>query len=107
MSFPFFILTYNYMYYTYVLRSTVKDILYKGSTEDLQRRLHEHNSGVVNFTNKFKPWNLVYWEVFQTRSAAMKREKFFKSGKGRWFLREVLQVQHQEGLSTIDGLPSM
>ncbi len=81
------------IYYTYVLRSTVKDILYKGSTEDLQRRLQEHNSGIVNFTSKYMPWELVYWETFPTRSDALKREKFFKSGKGRAFLRERIIEQ--------------
>ncbi len=81
------------IYYTYVLRSTVKDILYKGSTEDLQRRLQEHNSGIVNFTSKYMPWELVYWETFPTRSDALKREKFFKSGKGRAFLRERINEQ--------------
>ena len=81
------------IYYAYVLRSTVKDILYKGSTEDLQRRLLEHNSGMVNFTSKYLPWELVYWETFPTRTEAIKREKFFKSGKGRALLRELIKSQ--------------
>lgn len=78
------------MFYTYVLRSAKKGILYKGSTEDLNRRLLEHNSGMVNFTSKFLPWDLVYWEEFPTRSEAMRREKFFKSGKGRELLKTLV-----------------
>ena len=86
----FFWLLFNVMYYTYVLRSAVKNILYKGSTEDIQRRLLEHNSGMTNFTSKYRPWELVYFETFPTRSEAIRREKFFKTGRGREFLHEVI-----------------
>jgi putative endonuclease len=78
------------MYYTYVLRSAVKNMLYKGSTEDIQRRLLEHNSAMTNFTSKYRPWELVYFETFPTRSEAIRSEKFFKTGRGREFLNEVI-----------------
>jgi putative endonuclease len=79
------------MFYTYVLRSLKKNILYKGSTENLNQRLEQHNNGLVTFTNKFKPWKLVYHETFTTRAEAMAREKFFKSGKGREWLKNVIE----------------
>jgi len=79
------------MFYTYVLRSLKKNILYKGSTENLNQRLEQHNNGLVTFTSKFKPWKLVYHETFTTRAEAMAREKFFKSGKGREWLKNVIE----------------
>ena len=77
------------MYYAYVLRSTKRNILYKGSTADLHTRLLQHNSGLVSFTSKFLPWELIYHEAFATRAEAMRREKFFKSGAGREWLKSV------------------
>ena len=78
------------MFYAYVLRSVAKGILYKGSTENLERRLAQHNEGMVNFTSKYMPWELVYFETFQTRSEALIREKFFKTGKGRELIKSKI-----------------
>ena len=78
------------MYYTYVLQSQQKNILYKGSTSNLELRIIQHNDGLVAFTKKYRPWVLVYHETFSTRSEAMAREKFFKSGKGREWLKQII-----------------
>jgi len=78
------------MFYTYVLQSQVNGYLYKGSTEKLEARVEQHNAGLVNYTSKYMPWKLVYFEVFDSRSEAMAREKFFKSGKGREWLKQKL-----------------
>ena len=78
------------MYYTYVLKSEVADTLYKGYTHNLEKRVGQHNNGLVNFTSKYKPWRLVYFEVFATKTEAILRERFFKSGKGREWLKNKL-----------------
>ncbi len=80
------------MFYTYVLKSDINGHLYKGSTEDLDTRIVQHNAGLVNYTSKYLPWKLVYFEVFNSRSEAMAREKFFKSGKGRDWLKQKLKA---------------
>ncbi len=78
------------MFYAYVLASQKKDIFYYGSTAHIELRLQQHNDGLVTFTSKFRPWKLIYFEVFSTRSEAMKREKIFKSGKGRQWLKNII-----------------
>ena len=78
------------MFYTYVLQSDINGQLYKGSTENLDARFDQHNAGLVNYTSKYLPWKLVYFELFNSRSEAMAREKFFKSGKGREWLKQKL-----------------
>ncbi len=78
------------MFYAYVLQPLKKNILYKGSTENLNQRLEQHNNGLVTFTSKFRPWKIVYFETFSTRAEAMVREKFFKSGKGREWLKNII-----------------
>ncbi|MBI2607661.1 MAG: GIY-YIG nuclease family protein [Candidatus Doudnabacteria bacterium] len=51
------------MYYVYVLRNP-KGILYKGSTNNLERRVEQHKLGLYkNYTQKRGPWELVYHEV--------------------------------------------
>jgi len=77
-------------YYTYVLQSEINGHFYKGSTQDLELRLKQHNNGEVNYTSRYMPWKLVYFETFATRSEAMRREKFFKSGKGREFIKRAI-----------------
>lgn len=65
-------------------------MLYKGSTENIELRVQKHNEGLVNFTSKHLPWELVLFEEFTTRSEAMKREKWYKTGVGREWIRERL-----------------
>jgi len=74
-------------FYTYILFSTKFNKHYYGHTSNLNKRLDEHNNGLSNFTKKFIPWDLVYFEKFSTRSEAMKREKFFKSLSGFHWLK--------------------
>jgi putative endonuclease len=78
-------------FYSYVLRSSKNGILYKGSTQNLEKRLQTHNSGKVKFTSKNIPWELVISEEFSTRSEAVKREKWYKSGVGRDWINSKLQ----------------
>jgi putative endonuclease len=84
------------MFYVYVLRSQASGKRYVGHTDDLERRLSEHNDPTrsrVKFTAKDDgPWIVVYQESHATRGEAMRREKWLKSGVGReWFDRNVAQ----------------
>jgi putative endonuclease len=85
------------MYYVYILQSESTGKLYKGSTEDLQRRLEEHTANIVTATKNRGPWTLVYHETHPTRSAAMLRERYLKTGKGREELRCLLAEQNPLG----------
>jgi len=79
------------MFYTYVLKSLSYETLYIGSSEKPVERLkNEHNKGIIKYTKGRLPWIIIHEESFLTRSEAMKREKFLKSGQGRKFLKEVL-----------------
>jgi putative endonuclease len=80
------------MFFAYVLQSQVTLKFYYGSTQNLEERLKTHNDGLVNYTSKYTPWVLVYFEEFETRSEAIKREKYFKTGAGRDFVKRKLAV---------------
>ncbi len=64
---------------------------YVGSADDIEKRIWEHNFGKCRYTSGRRPWKLVYKEIFKTRSEAMRREKFLKSGQGRKYLDEILE----------------
>jgi putative endonuclease len=56
-------------------------------TENLERRLREHNSGKTRSTRFYRPWTMVFFESFGTRIEARKREKYLKSGIGKAFIK--------------------
>ena len=76
------------MYYTYVLYSETYDRLYVGQTDDLVLRLQNHNEGRVKSTKHYIPWEIIYFEEFDTRSEAMIREKQLKTHDAKRIIRE-------------------
>ena len=78
------------MFYSYILKSQKTGRRYIGSTNNLQRRLLEHNSNLSNSTSHRGPYILEYYEEFQTNIEARKRETELKSYKGGNKLRELL-----------------
>ena len=80
------------MFSAYVIKSEVDGRLYKGMSANVSKRVKQHNAGENRSTKGFRPWKLVYREEFATRTEALAREKFFKSGAGREFLRDKLRL---------------
>jgi putative endonuclease len=81
------------MYTIYIIKSKVKNFTYVGFTNNLERRLFEHNSGYNKSTKAFLPFDLVYSEEVENSIEARKREKFYKSGKRREFIKEKLKLR--------------
>ena len=66
------------MNYTYIVRCA-DGTLYTGWTNDLEKRLHAHNSGVgAKYTRSRRPVELVYYEEHETKEEAMRREWYIK-----------------------------
>lgn len=78
------------MFYTYVLRSKKDHKMYVGFTNDLKKRIALHNRGKVEATKTRTPLILVYYEACLDKESAVKREKYFKTGFGRRFLKSRL-----------------
>ncbi|MEK7575325.1 MAG: GIY-YIG nuclease family protein [Patescibacteria group bacterium] len=76
------------MYYTYVLKSLSNSDLYVGSTENIEQRLHLHNTGRVRSTKAYRPWIMLENKPFKTRSEAQSHEYFLKSGQQKEILRK-------------------
>lgn len=78
-------------YFTYVIYSQSHNRLYKGLTQNIEKRLEEHNRGLTSSTKFYKPWTLIFSEEFSSRDEARKREKFLKSGQGRDFIKQYIK----------------
>ena len=79
------------MNYVYTLLSDKDGKLYTGSTNDLKRRLKEHESGNVSSTKSRRPLRLIYYEACINQEDARQREKYLKSGMGKKYLRNRLK----------------
>ncbi len=84
-------------YYTYVLESEIDKSWYIGFTENIERRLFEHNSGKSITTKKKMPWTIIYYEACKTKEDASARERYLKSGMGRRYLKNRLKTQFLTG----------
>ena len=74
----------------YVLRSQRNGRYYTGSTNNLTRRLDEHARHASTYTRYAGPFDLVYDEQQPDRLSARRRERWFKTGRGREELQRIL-----------------
>jgi putative endonuclease len=79
------------MFYTYILKSEKNGRLYTGYTNDLRKRLDQHNSGKSTYTKRDKPYKLIYYEACIDTNDARSREKYLKSGMGKRYLKNRLK----------------
>jgi len=71
------------LYYVYIIQSLKTKKLYIGQTNDMVRRVGDHNAGQGGkYTRHKGPWTLLYSESCPDRSSAVKRERYLKSTKG-------------------------
>ena len=79
-------------YFTYVIYSEKFRKIYIGFTHNLEERLFDHNvRAKKGYTIRFRPWEVIYFEEFEDKLPAMKREKELKSSKGRQFIHGLLK----------------
>jgi len=79
------------MFYIYILKSLKDGKTYVGYTNDLGRRLSEHNSGKNIATKNRTPLELLFSEKFETSKEARKRELYWKNGGGRRKLKKLFE----------------
>lgn len=90
------------MYYVYILKSKIREEIYIGSTNNLKRRLKEHNSGMETSTKRYAPWELYYYEAYLSENLARLREKKLKHNGNA-----IRELKKRIGLLKIkEGLPS-
>ena len=83
-------------YYVYILASKKKGTLYIGVTNDLARRIYEHKQGLVEgFTKKYNANKLIYYEIANDITEAIKREKALKQWYRKWKV-ELIEKDNPE-----------
>jgi predicted GIY-YIG superfamily endonuclease len=79
------------MFYTYILLCN-DGSYYKGFTNNLEKRYQQHLAGTgAKHTVKHRPIKIVHYETFNTEQEAIAREKYFKSGSGREWLKKNIE----------------
>lgn len=78
------------MQYVYILKSQKDKQMYVGCTNNLKKRLSEHNNGKVAATASRKPFEIIFYEAFQDKSDAFAREQWLKTGWGKNHLKKML-----------------
>jgi putative endonuclease len=77
------------MFTVYALKSEKDGRIYVGFTQDINRRLKEHNSGKTKSTKGWAPWFVIFTEEVETREEARVREIYLKSGVGKEYLKSL------------------
>ena len=80
------------MFIVYILKSAKQiDKLYIGLTQNLRKRIEEHNgSDNKGYSKRYAPWELETYAVFKNRLVAERFEKYLKIGSGQAFLKKRL-----------------
>ncbi|RLD09871.1 MAG: GIY-YIG nuclease family protein [Chlamydiae bacterium] len=78
------------MYFVYILQSLSSGRFYIGSTDNILRRFHEHQSGFTKSTRNRGPWHMPYYEIHKDRSAATNRERELKRKKSAESIRRII-----------------
>jgi putative endonuclease len=80
------------MEYVYVLQSQKDYNFYVGWTNNLRKRLDEHNTGKVFSTTHRKPVKLIYCEISTNRNDAKQRERYLKTAWGKRYIKNRLRT---------------
>jgi putative endonuclease len=93
------------MHYVYIIYSYTLEKFYTGVTQNIEKRVDEHNKGDVKFTSRGMPWILVFYEAFVEKLDSYREEKFLKTGKGRerrnYLLSEFIRNNLRKGVRVV------
>ena len=79
----------SFKFTVYAIKSNNRNYIYVGMSNNLERRLDEHNQRQNKSTKAYAPFTLLYSESFDSRSDARVKEKYLKSGVGKAFLKSL------------------
>lgn len=77
--------------FIYLLLSEVDEKTYIGSTNDIDRRIAQHNEGLCKSTRHKRPLQLIYIEAYKSLAEVRKRERYLKTTSGRRELKKIFE----------------
>jgi putative endonuclease len=78
------------MFFVCILQSKKDFSFYVGQCGNLDSRMSKHYDGMSKYTSGKRPWKLVYFELYKTRSEAIKREIQIKSKKSKIYINALI-----------------
>lgn len=79
------------MYFVYIIKSiNFPELVYVGSTSNVEARIKTHNNGGSIYTKNYKPWDLVWYCAYKDKEMALNFEQYLKSHSGKAFLNKRL-----------------
>ena len=92
------------MFYVFILATERNGTLYVGQTDNLRRRAFEHRSkNVASFTRRYEIGKLVWFESFEQRTNAFRRERRIKEWRRTWKLA-LIEGKNPDWLDLYDDL---
>lgn len=85
-----------FMFYTYILYSSLKDKYYIGASENLEERLKKHNNKNKGFTNQTNDWKIAFRKKFDTKAEALAFEKQIKAWKSKIKIQKLISSVDSE-----------
>ncbi len=79
------------MFFVYILQSLKDHSFYIGQCDDLDRRMSKHSEGMSKYTASKKPLRLIYFEVYPSRTEALKRERVIKKMKSKIYIQNLVK----------------
>lgn len=77
-------------YVIYILYSKSRNRSYTGYTSNLIERFNSHNVLGDGSTRHYRPWIVIHVEFFETKYEALKKEKYYKSGRGVYIKKDII-----------------
>lgn len=91
-------------YFVYILATYKRGTLYTGIASDLIGRTWQHKNNVVaGFTKKYQVHKLVYYEIFEDPTEAIRREKQLKKWNRQWKI-ELIEKYNPDWKDLFDEL---
>lgn len=78
------------MLYVYILQSRKDGSFYTGSSENILKRLQQHNGGSVQSTKSKRPYKILWYCGFMHKNTALRFEQYLKTGSGTAFFKKRL-----------------
>jgi putative endonuclease len=92
------------MWWVYILQNDTSEKFYTGYTADITRRIFEHNCKKAHpwASRQQGIWKLTYKESFESKTAAISREKEIKKHKSRVYIESLISSEHQKNYGVVD-----
>ncbi len=78
-------------YYLYILKSLLSNKYYIGTSDNAEKRLGYHNTIERGFTSRYRPWEIVFKQEFESKQLAQAAERRIKKWKSKRMIEKIIK----------------